>query len=107
MICLKISQLFFIRTQILFVKQSDHFLIRHPQLAQCIINYLHMFIHLRIGSVYHVEDHICIFGFLQCTFKGLDQMMRQFSNKSYRICQKNLLSARKIQRPCRWIQRGK
>ena len=107
MIRLKISELFLIRTQILLVKQCDHFLIRHSKLAQGIVDHLHMLVHLRIGRIYHMEDHIRVFCFLQRAFKRLDQMMRQFPDKSYGICQKNLLFSRKIQCPCGWIQRGK
>ena len=54
-----------------------------------------------------MENHIRVFCFLQRAFKRLDQMMRQFPDKSYGICQKNLLFSRKIQCPCGWIQRGK
>ena len=40
-----------------------------------------------------MNDNICVFGFLQGTLKSLNQMMGQFPDKSYSICQQNFLGS--------------
>lgn len=51
----------------------------------------HLKLCLRIGSIYHMNDIICILSLFQRTFKRFYQMMWQLADKSYSICQKDLL----------------
>ena len=51
-----------------------------------------------------MKDHIGVLCLLQGTLKGLNQMMRKFSDKSYGIRQENLFPSRKRQCPRRRIQ---
>lgn len=68
---------------------------------------MHLHIHLGIGAVHHMEDHIAVAGLLQGTLKGIDQMMGQLTDKSYRIRQKDLLSICHYKGPCSGIQSRK
>ena len=68
---------------------------------------MHLQFSLWIGDIDHMNDIVRIFRFFQRTLKRLYEMMRQFADKSYCICQKNLLPVLQLQYTCRWIQRGK
>ena len=54
-----------------------------------------------------MKNNVCIFCFLQGTAKCINQMMGQFTDKSYRIREQNLLTGRQFQNPGRRIQCGK
>ena len=63
-------------------------------------------VQLWIGHVRHVEDDVAVACLLQSALKGLDQVVRQLSDKAYRICQKNILAAGKLKHPGGGIQSG-
>ena len=97
MVCTEILQRFFLSALIHFVEQRDHLLILYSEMIQCLINDMHLFIHLRIRSIYNMENIVCIFCFFKCAFKRLDQMVRKLADKSYRVCQKHLLMSIQFQ----------
>ena len=68
---------------------------------------MHLHIHVWIRAVYHMQDDVAVFCFLQRTFKRLDQMMRQLADKTDRIGQHDLLPAFQLQIAGGWIQRCK
>ena len=68
---------------------------------------MHLHIHIGIGAVHHMKNHITVARLLQGTFKGFDQVMRQFADKTDRIRQKNLLSALQLQPSGSRVQGGK
>ena len=86
------------------IKYCDNRFVFHTQILKCFIHRMHLLIHLRIRSIYYMQDNICISGFFQCTSKCLDQMMRKFSDKSYRICHQDFLTTWQLQISGCWIQ---
>ena len=46
---------------------------------------MHLHIHLGIGAVHHMEDHIAVLCLLQSALKGFDQMVGELPDKAYRI----------------------
>ena len=65
---------------------------------------MHLHVHLRIGAVHHMEDHITVPRFFKRTLECLDKVMRKLPDKSDRIRQKDLLPTRKHKRSRRRIQ---
>ena len=51
------------------------------------------------ASIDHMQNDICVPGFFQGAAKCFDQLMGQFMNEAYGVCQKHLHSIRKVQRP--------
>ncbi|MNW60431.1 hypothetical protein D3C74_384180 [compost metagenome] len=47
--------------------------------------YLHMLFMLRIGSVDHMDQQIRLGHFLQCRAEGLNEVMGQLADETYRI----------------------
>lgn len=80
------------------------FLPVRSQLSECLIHRMHLKLCLRIGSIYHMNDIICILSLFQRTFKRFYQMMWQLADKSYSICQKDLLPIFEFQYTRRRIQ---
>ena len=68
---------------------------------------MHLFFLLRIGRIHHMDDDVRILYLFQRALKGLDQMMRQFADKSDGICHQYLLLSRQFQRSCGRIKRCK
>ena len=92
---------------VLLIEKCYHRTVLYTKLAQCIIHNVHLFIHLRIRRVHHMNNDIRILRFLQRTFKRFHQMVWKLPYKAYRIRKQDLLSIIQRQRPRRCVQRGK
>ena len=107
MIRTEILQRIIIGSDIDLIKKCQNFFIFNAKMIECLIDNIHLLVALRIGSIHYMNNIVRIFGFFQCTFKCLNQMMRQFPYKTYRIRQQHLLVSFQLQHPCRRVQRCK
>ena len=46
-----------------------------------------MVLKVRMGNIYHMQQHISFVDLIECTFKRLHELGREFANKSDRITQ--------------------
>ena len=67
---------------------------------------MHLHVHLGIGAIHHMQDDIAVARLLQCTLKGLNQMMGKLADKSYGVCKQYLLSILQGIASGRGVQRG-
>ena len=63
---------------------------------------------VRVGSIHHVDQQVGIHGLLQCGFEGVDEPVRQVTDKTHRIRQGHgAVGLTQIQLAGRRVQRGK
>ena len=92
---------------VLLVKKCDRLFSQSTKLFQGFIYDMHLYLRLRIGCIYHMNDIIRIFGFLQSTLEGFHQIVGKLADKAYGIRKKKLLSVIQCQKTGSRIQCGK
>ena len=96
-VCLKVPYRQAFPDPVHLVKCRDHRFVHCLQTLQCLIHHIHLLVHLWIGKIRHMQNHIRIFCFLQGTSERFNQVVRKLADKSYRIREQNLLISRKSQ----------
>ncbi len=74
-VCLEIPQNAVLRPGILLVEQGDDRLVLHSQLAQRLVHHTHVYVHLGIGGIHHVQNDVRVLGLLQGALERFNEVV--------------------------------